>query len=103
MAVGPIANTSMRTLNLFVTRSSWSDSASFSCLLRQGSKDSMCPLDSLADVRGRMSADNDLYVVEGGDHGLSVGVKALAAQELTKEEAETAALEAIASFVSPLC
>ncbi|GAQ90019.1 alpha/beta-Hydrolases superfamily protein [Klebsormidium nitens] len=71
-------------------------------LFVQGSKDSMCPLDSLADVRERMSADNNLYVVEGGDHGLSVGVKALAAQELTKEEAESAALEAIATFLSPL-
>ncbi len=41
-------------------------------LFVQGTRDSLCPLEVLARVRGEMSSVNDLHVVEGGDHSLLV-------------------------------
>jgi predicted alpha/beta-hydrolase family hydrolase len=41
-------------------------------LFVQGSRDSLCPLPKLEEVRTRMSAKNDLYVVEGGNHSLEL-------------------------------
>lgn len=46
-------------------------------LFIQGTRDPLCPLDLLAKVRERMSAENDLCVVEGGDHSLVVSKGAL--------------------------
>lgn len=41
-------------------------------LFIQGTKDALCPLDALADVRARMKAPSTLHVVEGGDHSLLI-------------------------------
>jgi predicted alpha/beta-hydrolase family hydrolase len=41
-------------------------------LFVQGTRDPLCPLDLLADVRARMVAPNELLVVEGGNHSLEV-------------------------------
>jgi uncharacterized protein len=41
-------------------------------LFVQGTRDPMCPLPSLAEVRARMSAPSELAVVEDGDHSLEV-------------------------------
>jgi predicted alpha/beta-hydrolase family hydrolase len=41
-------------------------------LFIQGTRDQLCPLDLLNDVRQRMTAQNDLLVVDGGDHSLEV-------------------------------
>jgi predicted alpha/beta-hydrolase family hydrolase len=41
-------------------------------LFLQGTRDELCPLDLLAQVRPRMTALNELYVVETGDHSLQV-------------------------------
>ena len=41
-------------------------------LFIQGTKDPLCPLDELAEVRGRMRAFTSLHVVEGGDHSLLI-------------------------------
>jgi predicted alpha/beta-hydrolase family hydrolase len=41
-------------------------------LFVQGDRDPLCPLDALDAVRARMSADNALHVVPGGDHSLAV-------------------------------
>jgi predicted alpha/beta-hydrolase family hydrolase len=41
-------------------------------LFLQGTRDELCPLDLLAEVRPRMTARNTLHVVEGGDHSLQV-------------------------------
>ncbi|MES1172423.1 MAG: alpha/beta family hydrolase [Bacteroidota bacterium] len=41
-------------------------------LFVQGTRDPLCPLDALADVRKRMSAPHQLFVVEGGNHSLEV-------------------------------
>src|SRR6476661_2384666 len=49
-------------------------------LFVQGARDPLCPLDLLAEARAAMSAPNDLYVVEGGDHSLVVRKSDLAAR-----------------------
>lgn len=41
-------------------------------LFLQGTRDPLCPLELLAPVRARMTAKNELFVVEGGDHSLRV-------------------------------
>ena len=51
-------------------------------LFAQGTKDRLCPLDLLADVRRRMTAPNALHIVEGGDHSLLVAKTALKAVAL---------------------
>ena len=38
----------------------------------QGTRDPLCPLEALATVRARMTAPNELLIVEGGNHSLEV-------------------------------
>jgi predicted alpha/beta-hydrolase family hydrolase len=68
-------------------------------LFVEGTRDPLCPLDLLERVRGRMKAPTALHVVEGGNHSLEVGVRALAARGETQEDAEARALTAIAAFL----
>jgi uncharacterized protein len=68
----------------------------------QGSRDPLCPLDRLEEVRARMPARTALHAVEGGNHSLEVGKRALAARGETQEEVEARALEAVAAFVGAL-
>jgi hypothetical protein len=66
----------------------------------QGTRDPLCPLDELERVRRAMRAPSALHVVEGGNHGLEVGVRALAARGGgTQEAVEERALDAIATFL----
>jgi predicted alpha/beta-hydrolase family hydrolase len=44
-------------------------------LFVQGTRDSLCPLELLDQVRAQMTAENSLHVVEGGDHSLRVPVR----------------------------
>jgi predicted alpha/beta-hydrolase family hydrolase len=69
-------------------------------LFVQGSKDPLCPLDLLERARGRMTAPNTLHVVEGGNHSLEVGVRALAARGETQEAVDARVLGAIGEFVA---
>jgi uncharacterized protein len=46
-------------------------------LFVQGTRDQLCPLDLLEQVRAQMTAPNFLHVVEGGDHSLAVRKKDL--------------------------
>jgi len=39
-------------------------------LFAQGTRDPLCPLDLLEDVRKRMGATSTLHIVDGGDHSL---------------------------------
>ena len=41
-------------------------------LFVQGTRDSLCPLELLAEVRAGMTAVNELQVVKGGDHSLLI-------------------------------
>jgi hypothetical protein len=69
-------------------------------LFVEGTRDPLCPLDLLERVRSRMSARTALHVVEGGNHSLEVGVRALAASGETQDDVDARALAAIAAFVA---
>lgn len=66
-------------------------------LFVQGTRDGLCPLPRLEEVRARMTAPNRLHVVEGANHSLDLPApkKNAAAQA----EADRAALAAIRGFV----
>jgi predicted alpha/beta-hydrolase family hydrolase len=66
-------------------------------LFVQGTRDALCPLPRLEEVRARMEAPNRLHVVEGGNHSLEIagGKKAVAAQA----EVDRGVLDAIRGFV----
>lgn len=69
-------------------------------LFVQGTRDSLCPLDELAKVRARMSAPNELFVVEGGDHSLALSVAARRTRSVTQAESDDDVLRAITTFVT---
>ena len=71
-------------------------------LFAQGSRDALCPLERLREVRERMSAPSALHVVAGGNHSLEVGSRALAARGETQDQVDEGVLEAIAAFVRGL-
>ncbi|XP_022721205.1 KAT8 regulatory NSL complex subunit 3 isoform X1 [Durio zibethinus] len=66
----------------------------------QGTKDSLCPLEKLEAVRKKMKAMTGLHEIDGGDHSLKISKRHLQTKGLTQDEAEDAAVQAIASFVS---
>jgi predicted alpha/beta-hydrolase family hydrolase len=68
-------------------------------LFVQGTRDPLCPLETLAPIRQKMHAPNDLHVVAGGDHSLVVGVRELARRSLGQEDVDRETLAAVAAFV----
>lgn len=64
-------------------------------LFVQGTRDKMCPLEDLADVRRKMQAPSQVHVVDGGDHSLSVRKR----DALSQGDADAQILEAITAFV----
>ncbi len=71
-------------------------------LFVQGTRDALCPLDLLEQVRAEMKAPNFLHVVEGGDHSLRVPKRQLQAMGETQEEVDQGILKSIADFFSGL-
>ena len=72
-------------------------------LFVQGTKDPLCPLDELEDVRRRMRATSTLHVVDGGDHSLSISRgKSKRAQQAAVDEAVLAAVRAHLDQFAPL-
>ena len=71
-------------------------------LLVQGTRDALCPLDLLEQVRAEMKAPNFLHVVEGGDHSLRVPKRQLQATGETQEHVDHEILKAIIAFVDQL-
>jgi uncharacterized protein len=69
-------------------------------LFVSGTRDPLCPLERLDDVRRRMIAPSALHLVEGGGHGLEVGVRALHAARDTQDAVEARAVAAIAAFLA---
>lgn len=69
-------------------------------LLVQGSRDPLCPLDLLAEVRPRMAAPSTLLVVEGGDHSLAVSAAHRKASGTTQADADARVLAAVQSFAA---
>ena len=68
-------------------------------LFVQGTRDALCPLEALERVRQRMSAPNDLFVVEDGDHSLHPRKRGLAARGQTDATVEADIDRAIAAFL----
>ena len=69
-------------------------------LFVQGTRDSLCPLDRLAQVRREMTAVNELHVVEGGDHSLLVSKTQLKASGMTQDDVNGRILQVIGCFVA---
>ena len=71
-------------------------------LFVQGTRDKLCPLDLLAEVRAKMTAPSRLHVVEGGDHSLVVSKTELKAKGATQADADREILAAIGDFLRDL-
>lgn len=69
-------------------------------LFVQGSRDPLCPLDLLENVRRRMKAPSSLHVVEGGDHSLSVSAAARKASGQTQADSDSRVLAAVSEFLT---
>jgi len=69
-------------------------------LFAQGTRDLLCPLDLLEEVRPKMSAPNFLHVVEGGDHSLLARKKDLANE--TQEDVDQRIAQAIRDFATQI-
>ena len=66
----------------------------------QGTRDPLCPLDLLEEVRKRMRAPSTLQVVDGADHSLLVAKATLKAEGSTQQEADERVEAAVARFVN---
>ena len=71
-------------------------------LFVQGTRDPLCPLDLLKQVRAEMKAPIFLHIVEGGDHSLRVPKRQLQATSTTQEDIDYEIFKAIAGFVDQL-
>ena len=69
-------------------------------LFVQGTRDSLCPLDLLASVRERMTAPNQLHLVEGGDHSLMVSAGQRKATGETQADSDARVLAAVKAFLA---
>jgi predicted alpha/beta-hydrolase family hydrolase len=69
-------------------------------LFIQGTRDPLCPLDLLEEVRGDMRAPNFLHLVEGGDHSLLVGKRQLRARSQTQIDVDDGIMGAIERFIT---
>lgn len=69
-------------------------------LFVQGTRDSLCPLKLLESIRREMTAEQELFVVERGDHSLLVTKGELKATGQTQDEVDRKILEAIRKFVA---
>jgi uncharacterized protein len=71
-------------------------------LFVEGTRDPLCPLDLLENVRREMTAPNFLHVVEGGDHSLQVTKTQLKNAGETQGAIDERVLAAIAQFAGHL-
>jgi predicted alpha/beta-hydrolase family hydrolase len=68
-------------------------------LFVQGTRDPLCPLHLLEEVRAQMKAPNTLHVVDQGDHSLLVAKRHLASIGKTQDDIDKEILKSIAGFV----
>ena len=66
----------------------------------QGTRDALCPIPRLEEVRARMTAPNQLHLVEGGNHSLELPAQKKNAS--AQKDVTLSALEAIRRFVEEL-
>lgn len=69
-------------------------------LFVQGTRDALCPLGELAEVREAMTARSALHVVETGDHSLQVTKTHTRTTGRTQDDEDRAALDAVRTFLS---
>jgi uncharacterized protein len=69
-------------------------------LFVQGTRDPLCPVDRLVAVRSRMSAPNELYVVEDGNHSLELPKAMLKPDPLAQESVGAAIVDRMARFLA---
>ena len=69
-------------------------------LFVQGTRDPLCPLDLLNEVRKQMVAPNSLHLVEGGGHSLRLTNRELQAAGETQDDVDQRIVTAINKFVS---
>ena len=69
-------------------------------LFVQGTRDPLCPLDLLNEVRKQMAAPNSLHLVEGGDHSLRLTKRELQTASETQDDVDQRILAAIDKFVN---
>ena len=68
-------------------------------LFIQGTRDPLCPLDLLEEVRSQMKTPNSLHPVEDGDHSLRLTKRGLQAAGETQDDVDQRILAAINEFV----
>jgi predicted alpha/beta-hydrolase family hydrolase len=68
-------------------------------LFVQGTRDQLCPLDLLENVRKEMKTPNFLHIVEGGDHSLIVTKTQLKTSGETQEAVDQRIVAAISEFI----
>ena len=68
-------------------------------LFVQGTRDPLCPLALLEQVRTEMTAPNELHIVEGGDHSLTVTKGKLKASGKNQDDVDREILQRILQFV----
>ena len=68
-------------------------------LFLQGTRDSLCPLPLLEEVRRDMRARSELHVVEGGDHSLGGLKRGLEARRETQEDVNASIVQQIHAFL----
>ncbi len=71
-------------------------------LFVQGTRDNLCPLDLLDTVRKKMKADNQLFVVEAGNHSLEVTKTQLKLDARTQDDVEEQVMLQIQDFCAGL-
>jgi predicted alpha/beta-hydrolase family hydrolase len=69
-------------------------------LFVQGTRDALCPLDLLEQVRARMKTRSALHLVDGGDHSLRVSKRRLQEAGETQEDIDRRIFKAIAGFAA---
>jgi predicted alpha/beta-hydrolase family hydrolase len=65
----------------------------------QGSRDPLCPLERLEQVRAKMRAHSDLYRVEGGDHSLHLNQAQIRSSGQSEDQVFEGAVNAIDAFL----
>jgi uncharacterized protein len=71
-------------------------------LFVQGTRDALCALPELDQVRQRMTVRSELFVVEGGDHSLEATKTSLRQRATTQAEVELAIQAAVRAFADSL-
>jgi predicted alpha/beta-hydrolase family hydrolase len=67
-------------------------------LFLQGTRDNLCPLDLLEEVRAGMTAPTRLHVVADGDHSLMAAKRRLRAEGITQEAVDRSLAAEIEEF-----